>query len=97
MYGDPHFKTLDGNNYTFNGLGEYVVLRIDNNTFELQARTARARGRGLATVISAAALKHANSSAVNVHLTDKGQRADAGLGGCRRRSVQGFPAFTSSN
>jgi len=27
MFGDPHLITLDGNTYTFNGWGEYVLTR----------------------------------------------------------------------
>ncbi|KAJ8307562.1 hypothetical protein KUTeg_015646 [Tegillarca granosa] len=40
--GDPHIITLDNKQYTFNGLGEYVYLKIDNanTTFEIQARTS---------------------------------------------------------
>ena len=39
--GDPHFTTLDGKTYTFNGWGEYKVFQqqLDTN-FMLQARTA---------------------------------------------------------
>lgn len=31
-WGDPHFGTLDGFSYTFNGHGEYIYLAITNNT-----------------------------------------------------------------
>ncbi|CAF1556505.1 unnamed protein product [Rotaria sp. Silwood1] len=31
MWGDPHFGTLDGTSYTFNGYGEYIYLAISNN------------------------------------------------------------------
>ena len=37
MWGDPHFKTLDGLEYTFNGYGEYTLI-TKKNDFELQAR-----------------------------------------------------------
>eukprot|EP00057_Strongylocentrotus_purpuratus_P020264 XP_011674738.1 PREDICTED: mucin-like protein isoform X1 [Strongylocentrotus purpuratus] len=43
FWGDPHINTLDGRMYTFNGLGEYIMLEYNNNdTFVLQARTGRA-------------------------------------------------------
>ena len=34
--GDPHITTLDGLSYTFNGLGEYVMINASNGTFVLQ-------------------------------------------------------------
>ncbi|XP_054748917.2 uncharacterized protein LOC129254474 [Lytechinus pictus] len=39
--GDPHITTPDGANYTFNGLGEYWLTRIDSTGFKLQGRTER--------------------------------------------------------
>ena len=39
--GDPHFTTLDGKTYTFNGWGEYVVFQQQLDTdFVFQARTS---------------------------------------------------------
>ena len=39
--GDPHFTTLDGKTYTFNGWGEYKVFQQQlDSTFLFQARTA---------------------------------------------------------
>ncbi len=37
--GDPHVITLDGLLYSFNGLGEFILIR--NSEFELQARTKK--------------------------------------------------------
>lgn len=40
-FGDPHITTLDGKEYTFNGWGEYTLIKIrtSNVNFDLQART----------------------------------------------------------
>ena len=56
FWGDPHINTLDGRQYTFNGLGEYVLLRPDSVDFEIQARTKLAAPDTNATVFSAIAL-----------------------------------------
>ncbi|XP_022801631.1 mucin-like protein isoform X3 [Stylophora pistillata] len=72
LWGDPHFVTLDGKNYTFNGLGEYIMADARNGLFQLQARTKLAKGDGTATVFSAAAAKEGNSSVVQVELNDTG-------------------------
>ncbi|KAJ8307335.1 hypothetical protein KUTeg_015419 [Tegillarca granosa] len=68
FYGDPHIESLDGKQYTFNGLGEYVLMKIvnENVTFELQARTERIlKENGTynnATVFTAFALKEGNTT-----------------------------------
>ncbi|CAF3513007.1 unnamed protein product [Rotaria sp. Silwood1] len=38
--GDPHFSTFDGNSYTFNGHGEYILLKSIDGQFEIQVRLA---------------------------------------------------------
>ena len=55
--GDPHFKTLDGLDYTYNGIGEYTLLASynrtnDDKTFELQTRTLQAKDKN-GTLIAA--------------------------------------------
>ena len=55
-WGDPHITTIDGRRYTFNGLGEYVLLRTNNSNFEFQGRTEEAPNSA-ATVFSAFALR----------------------------------------
>ncbi|XP_071795600.1 uncharacterized protein [Asterias amurensis] len=48
FFGDPHIMTLDSVGYTFNGLGEFSMLIVDDQPtngqkmFELQIRTKRA-------------------------------------------------------
>ena len=73
FWGDPHFVTLDNKNYTFNGLGEYVMLDAKNGHFQLQARTKLAKGEGTATVFSGAVAKETNTSTVQVTLSDNGK------------------------
>ena len=36
--GDPHFWTLDGKRYTFNGIGDYHMVQTTDDHFSLQAR-----------------------------------------------------------
>ncbi|XP_015769331.1 PREDICTED: mucin-like protein [Acropora digitifera] len=71
-FGDPHVITLDGRNYTFNGLGEYTMINVQDNFFQLQARTRLAKGGGTATVFSAAVAKEQNASIVQCNLKEEG-------------------------
>ena len=74
FWGDPHFKTLDGGNYTFNGLGEYVMIDAQNGTFQLQARTSLAQGNSTtATIFAAGAAKEENTSTVEVRVKKGGE------------------------
>lgn len=40
VFGDPHIVTFDGLEYTFNGMGEFVLLRVDQlrDKLNVQAR-----------------------------------------------------------
>ncbi|CAL1547141.1 unnamed protein product, partial [Lymnaea stagnalis] len=40
--GDPHILTIDGHGYTFNGLGEFILLAIPQQDFMFQGRTSQA-------------------------------------------------------
>ena len=74
FWGDPHFKTLDGGNYTFNGLGEYVMIDAQNGTFQLQARTNLAQGNSTtATIFTAGAAKEENTSTIEVRVRKGGE------------------------
>ena len=74
VFGDPHVITLDGRNYTFNGLGEYTMINVKDSFFQLQARTKLAKGGGTATVFSAAVAKEQNTSIVQCNLKEKGEK-----------------------
>ena len=74
FWGDPHIRTLDGGNYTFNGLGEYVMLDAESGTFQLQARTGLAQGNSTTgTVFVAGAAKEENSTTVEVRIKKDGK------------------------
>ncbi|XP_052274481.1 uncharacterized protein LOC127874294 isoform X2 [Dreissena polymorpha] len=74
FWGDPHMRTLDGMNYTFNGLGEYVLLSVvtSNVTFSLQARTERAvkedGNLSDATIFTAFAARDNTNSSIHIEL-----------------------------
>ncbi|CAF3735702.1 unnamed protein product [Rotaria sp. Silwood1] len=40
-WGDPHFTTLDGSTYTFNGYGEYTYLAITNSSTSINTNFKR--------------------------------------------------------
>ena len=66
---------MDGGNYTFNGLGEYVMVDGKDGKFQLQARTGRAQGNSTtATIFIAGAAKEENTSTVEVRVKPGGNR-----------------------
>ena len=70
FFGDPHIRTLDGFQYTFNGLGEYTLIETTHGNFTLQGRTAKAVDKNGAerdaTIFSAFAAKDADSDTIHV-------------------------------
>ena len=71
MFGDPHINTLDSLAYTFNGLGEYILINTVNSSFTLQGRTMRTITNGTqmdSTIFTAAAAKDLASDNINVQL-----------------------------
>ncbi|XP_078693925.1 mucin-like protein [Branchiostoma floridae x Branchiostoma belcheri] len=49
---DPHLTTLDGNKYSFNGLGDFLMADVDNGEYQLQSRMSLAAGTEHATIIT---------------------------------------------
>ena len=73
--GDPHFSTLDGVEYTFNGFGEYVLIRTDSfsglSSMEIQIRTKPVTTdseENHATAIVAFVIKNGNYSKIQFEL-----------------------------
>ncbi|KAL5012552.1 hypothetical protein ScPMuIL_011103 [Solemya velum] len=74
--GDPHLVTLDGLEYTFNGIGEYVLVEDKNSSVVIQVRAVPTQdkdGRSQnASVFSAIALALRNSSdVVEIRLSER--------------------------
>ena len=69
-FGDPHMITLDGVEYTFNGYGEYHIIRVAGPEFNLQGRMQplvdQSGNTTKATVYKAFATKQNNSDIVQV-------------------------------
>nr|XP_013015869.1 mucin-4 isoform X1 [Cavia porcellus] len=65
MFGDPHIFTLDGANFTFNGLGDFLLVRAQdsNSSFLLQGRTAQTGSANATNFISFAAQYNASGLA----------------------------------
>ncbi|KAK2190852.1 hypothetical protein NP493_66g04024 [Ridgeia piscesae] len=73
FFGDPHIRTLEGFQYTFNGLGEYTLIETTYGNFTLQGRTAKAIDKNGAerdaTIFSAFAAKDDDSDTIHVGMT----------------------------
>ncbi|NWR58737.1 MUC4 protein, partial [Bucorvus abyssinicus] len=69
-FGDPHITTLDGLTYTFNGLGDFVLLLASDaqTSFVLQARTAQT-GMAQATNFVAFAAQYISATTITVEWT----------------------------
>lgn len=74
--GDPHLTTLDRKDYTFNGIGDFVLLKDVNSSMVVQVRAVQTRDTaGIlqnATVFSALALKTETSDKIEIYKTSDG-------------------------
>ncbi|RWS30329.1 mesh-like CUB and sushi domain-containing protein [Leptotrombidium deliense] len=82
VFGDPHFITFDGTNYTFNGHGEFVLVRTDDpvHKLDIQARFEQVprahflRDEIRATHLTAIAAKDNQSAIVEFRIRPKAAR-----------------------
>lgn len=56
--GDPHLTTLDGYTYTFNGIGEFVYLKTNDDSFQSQIRFEQFRDKNGINNITKCAFWH---------------------------------------
>uniref|UniRef100_T1PHE4 AMOP domain protein n=1 Tax=Musca domestica TaxID=7370 RepID=T1PHE4_MUSDO len=80
VFGDPHFITFDGTQYTFNGLGEFVLSRsVDaDQRFEVQGRFEQVPnnvyGAVPATQLTALAMRGNTTTTIEVRIRPKHAR-----------------------
>lgn len=77
--GDPHLTTLDGLSFTFNGHGEFVLMKAAD--VEVQGRFSPQRNAGgvkSATFISAIAGKQSNPNSDKVEFRLNSAATDTG-------------------
>nr|XP_022317554.1 sushi domain-containing protein 2-like [Crassostrea virginica] len=74
--GDPHLTTLDRKDYTFNGIGDFVLLQDVNSSMIVQVRAIQTKDtNGIlqnASVFSALALKTKTSDKIEIYKTADG-------------------------
>ena len=58
VIGDPHFITFDGTKYTFNGFGEFTLLRTHSNEFVVQGRMEPFPDSSSGSILTSIAVKY---------------------------------------
>ncbi|XP_011160726.2 protein mesh isoform X2 [Solenopsis invicta] len=77
VFGDPHFVTFDNVEYTFNGKGEFVLLRVNDikDKLDVQGRFEQMPpnmfGPVMATHLTSVAVRGNNSATIEVRLRPK--------------------------
>ncbi|KAM9330911.1 sushi domain-containing protein 2 [Gastrophryne carolinensis] len=73
-FGDPHFFTFDGSNFTFKGKGEYVLVNSTHNSLVIQGRTQPVYfENGSSTSVTgftSVTMQEGNSDVIEVRLAD---------------------------
>lgn len=93
VYGSLHFITLDGSEYTFKAVGEYVILRLSSSTgsniFTLQGQTVALVVNGQAKQVPALVrLAAFHQGAGKVSLTFQTDKMQMGMYKCGCHNVK---------
>ena len=77
LYGGGHIRSIDGNSFTFNGIGEYWLLRSLYRQLSIQVRFIQFENTRL-TVVSAIAIEH---QSINVQVETRNGVLNLYVGG----------------
>ncbi|XP_063820371.1 sushi domain-containing protein 2 isoform X2 [Pseudophryne corroboree] len=72
-FGDPHFITFDGGNFTFKGYGEYTLVKSNHHSLMVQGRTKpaiSANGSSSITGFTSVAMQEKSSDVIEVRLAE---------------------------
>ena len=72
QFGDPHFVTMDTKAYTFNGIGDYNMVTVNDGSWTLHARMQRPEINGEAangTAFTAFAAQAPNSPKLHIGMS----------------------------
>ncbi|XP_075034646.1 sushi domain-containing protein 2 isoform X2 [Mixophyes fleayi] len=78
-FGDPHFITFGGRNFTFKGYGEYTLVNSTYHSLVIQGRTQPAtfpNGSSSITGFSSVAMQQENSDVIEVRLAELSDRME---------------------
>ena len=57
VFGDPHYKTLDGVHYNYHGLGEFILLKSRDNHLRVHVRQERLSNNSRVAMVNAVAIR----------------------------------------
>ena len=82
-WGDPHLRSVDDNPFTFNGIGEYLLLGSQGNDLTVQARFVlfNESSETRATITTAVAIQHGNSLPVQVQIDAESEMLELYING----------------
>lgn len=91
MFGDPHITTFDGVNYTFSGLGDFVLVQAQdgNSSFLMQGRTAQTGSAQASNFVAFAAQYHSSSLVDPFTVREVGLQPSLLPGGEREGRLEG--------
>lgn len=72
IFGDPHFVSIDNNNFTFNGIGEYLLLQSPSNNLVIQSRLEQFDQNTPGTVLTSIVIKEGTTQSVQVNVESGG-------------------------